>query len=113
MNLRPLFVAALLLPAAAGARADEPGRRWIIDSAVSLKDATLYSEAGDVLVLRAGEPHAGPIVLRNGQSLIGEGESPAVITASEGAVVTVSGTSDAVRLENLSIRAEGEAAGIV
>jgi hypothetical protein len=115
MRSRSLLTAAFVVSAAAGViRADDPGRRWIIDSAHSLAEAQASSGPGDVLVLRAGPLYAGPISLKNGQSLVGEGDAAAVITATgEGAAINVAGTSGAVLLEKLAVRAEGSASGIV
>ena len=58
--------------------------------------------------------YAGPISLKNGQSLVGEGDAAAVVTSTgETAAITVAGTSGTVLLEKLTVRSEGSASGIV
>lgn len=105
-----LTLFAFLLTPSADAQSE---RRWIIDSAASLAEAKRSSKAGDVLLLRASStPYRGPIVLKSGQSLIGEGTAPA-IAADEGAVVTIAATSGEVTVSNISIQAGGNAGGLV
>lgn len=99
---------SLTLPLAA----QTAGRRWIVADAASLADAQRSSKKGDTIVLRAaGGPYRGPVALKSGQTLIGEEGTP-VITASEGAAVTISEAAGNVMIANLSIRGEGTAQGV-
>jgi hypothetical protein len=99
---------SLALPLAA----QNAGRRWIVADAASLAEAQQSSKAGDTIVLRApGGPYRGPVALKSGQSLIGEDGTP-VLSASEGAAVTVADAAGEVVLANLAIRGEGKAQGL-
>ena len=110
MFRRPPFLFPLLLTCALPLSAAE---RHTIDSAEALALALRDSGPGDVLALIAQTtPFRGPIALKNGQTLVGEGEAP-IISAGSGAVVTVAETGDAVTLQNVIVRATGDATGIV
>jgi hypothetical protein len=100
-------------------------RRWIVDNSatktgdgtpaspfLTIAEALQAASEGDVIVVSAsGKPYRGPVALRAGQSLLGEGGVP-TITADQTAVIAVNGASADVTVANLKIEAMGTAAGI-
>lgn len=127
MFTRPGAVALSLafLTISAPLAAQQAERRWIVDNSaatsgdgspakpfLTLAEAVNAAGNGDVIVLSATEkPYAGGIALRTGQTLIGEAGTP-FITAGEGDVVAISGTSAAVTIANVRVQATGTANGI-
>lgn len=100
-------------------------RRWIVDNSVAtsgdgspespfatIPEALKAAAEGGVVVVRSGKgAYSGGIAMSNGQSLIAEGKP--VLTAAEGAVVTVTATTAAVVIDGVAIQASGSASGIV
>jgi hypothetical protein len=119
-----ITIAAAAIPAPLFAQQTE--RRWFVDQTASvngdgsaaapfatLSEAVKAARAGDAIVLRGGEkPYRGGIALKAGQSLIGEGELPAIV-AAETDVVTIDGSDGEIAVRNLTIRASGAGRGLV
>ncbi|HYI11941.1 MAG TPA: hypothetical protein VEK57_22995 [Thermoanaerobaculia bacterium] len=103
----------------------QAGRRWVVDNTaassgdgtpaypfLTIAEAVKAAGEGDAIVVSASEkPYRGPVALRDGQSLLGEGGAP-TITAEENAVISVHGTSADVIIAGVNVRATGTAAGI-
>ena len=121
-----LCIAVLMMgsPAPSPA-AQQAERRWIVDNSaattvqgtpaspfLTIAEALRAAGEGDVIVVSAtAKPYRGPVALRAGQSLLGEGGVP-TITADQTTVIAVNGASADVTIANLNVLATGTAAGI-
>lgn len=105
--------------------AEQAERRWIVDNSaaktgdgtpaspfLTIAEALQAAGEGDVIVVSAtAKPYRGPVALRAGQSLIGEGGVP-TITADQTPVIAVNGAAADVTIANVKVEATGTATGI-
>jgi hypothetical protein len=77
-------------------------RTWNVTDAASLQAAQSSSAEGDTISIAAqAQPYAGPVRLKNGQTLTGTGGKPRIDAGVEGAIILAT----ANRIENIAIAA--------